>query len=74
MAGLCWAIRAGYVRRGRPVFKQVLDYHCLLVDVMDIFQVAAKGTHFHPFPALITLHVAGVPFGSCDCPALHPAV
>ncbi len=56
------------------VFKQFLGYHCLLVDVMDIGQVVAKGACFHSFPTLVTLHIARVPFASCNSPTLHPLI
>ncbi len=62
------------VRCGGLVFQQVLGYHCLLVDFVDICQVMAEGACLHTFPALVTLHIAGVPFGSCDPAALHPMV
>jgi hypothetical protein len=41
---------------------------------MDICQVVAKGACLHPFPALVALHIAGIPFGSCDPAASHPAI
>jgi hypothetical protein len=56
------------------VFKQVLGYHCLLVDVMDICQVAAKGTPFHPFPALITLHVTQSLTSGCPALGFHAVI
>jgi hypothetical protein len=41
---------------------------------MDVCQVAANGACLHPFPTLVALHIAGVPFGSCDPAALHPGM
>jgi hypothetical protein len=67
-------LHTGCVRRGGLVFQRILGYHCLLVDVMNICKVAAKGARFHPIPALVALHIVGVPFSSCDRPVLHPEV
>ncbi len=54
--------------------QQLLGYHCLLVDVMDICQVRAKGACLQLLPTLVTLNVARVLFACCDSPRLHPAV
>jgi hypothetical protein len=56
------------------VFQQLLGYHCLLVDVMDICQMMAKGTCLQYLPALATLDVARVPFTCFDLPPLHLVV
>ncbi len=55
-------------------FKQGFGHHCLLVDVMDICQVAAERAYLQFLPALSALHVAGVPFASCDPSLLHPPI
>ncbi len=37
----------GNLRVAFPLLKEVLGYHCLLVDVVDIHQVAAERTVLH---------------------------
>jgi hypothetical protein len=56
------------------LFQQLLGNHCVLVDVVDICQVAAEGACLHHVPALVALNVAGVPFAHCDLTHPHPAV
>jgi hypothetical protein len=55
-------------------FQQLLGNHCLLLDVVDICQVAAEGACLHLVPTLVTLNVVRVPFTRCDPPYHHPAV
>ncbi len=38
-------------------FQQLLGNHCLLVDVVDICQVAAEGGCLHLVPALVALQL-----------------
>ena len=59
---------------GGSDFQQFLGNHCLLVDVVDICQVAAEGACLHFLPTRVTHHVARVPFACCDLPRHHPAV
>ena len=56
------------VCHGGPEFQQLLSDHCLLVDVMDICQVAAEGACFHLLPTRVTFDVARIPFARCDPP------
>ena len=55
-------------------FQQLLGNHCLLVDVMDICQVAAEGDCLHLLPARVARNVRRVPFTCCDPPYDHLAV
>ncbi len=50
------------------VFQQLLSYHCLLVDVVDICQVTAKGTCLQYLPTLVALDITRVPFARFDPP------
>ena len=54
--------------------QQLLGYHCLLVDVMDICQVTAERTCLQFLPTLMALNVVRVPFAHYDPPPLHPVV
>ncbi len=65
---------ADRIEDGGLDLQQFLGYHCLLVDVMDICQVMAKGACLQLLPTLVALNVARVPFAHCDPPRLHPAV
>ncbi len=66
--------RAHRVGDRRANFQQGFGQHCLLVDVMDICQVAAKRACLQFLPALLALHVVGVPFASCDPSLLNPPI
>jgi hypothetical protein len=54
-------------------FEQLFGYHCLLVDVMDIHQVAAKRCLQH-LPALPAFNAVRVSLQSHHPSTLHPSV
>jgi hypothetical protein len=65
---------ADSVHHDRTNLKQVLGYHSLLVDVVDIGQVEAKGACLQYFSALAAFNVMGIPFAGRDTYPLHSAM